>query len=87
MSDQLRPALRRDAAIAVGAVIWHGGRPLAVFRVHGEDAAAPVILEELTTRCGLRGQLCLWSLDAVTKAMMRGASRQHRFLETTEGRT
>lgn len=64
-----RPTIERQAPIAVGYVFNYAGRLLRVVRVHGEDAAAPVILEELSDfGTTLRGQYALWSRDFVLRA-------------------
>jgi hypothetical protein len=53
-------------------VFWFGGRPLRVVSCKGTDAAAPVIVEELTEAWNgaLVGQFSLWSLASV-RAVMR----------------
>lgn len=68
------PPIVRAAEVAVGTVFWYWGRPLKVLRVHGTDAAAPVILEELAAgRNGedftayAAGQLSMWSLAEVRR--------------------
>lgn len=54
----------------------HAGRPLRVEKVMGDDAAAPVILEELTAwGNSLAGQFCLWSVDFVQRAMANMPSK------------
>lgn len=64
------PVLERSAEVPAGAVFVHAGRPLIVRSVHGSDAAAPVIAEELTAvGQALPGQLALWSADGVLRAM------------------
>jgi hypothetical protein len=45
-----------------GTVFRFGGRKLQITRVVGDDPASPVILDD-------GGQLCLWSLDSVRRAM------------------
>lgn len=48
---------------------WFCGRPLLVVRTHGTDAAAPVIVEELTDSAfAMKGQFALWSVAGVMKA-------------------
>jgi hypothetical protein len=68
-----RPVFERRAEIPAGCVFLFGGRPLSVVRVYGTDAAAPVIVEELTGRYTLKGQLAIWSVDGVSRAL-RGRS-------------
>ena len=64
------PVIERSAHVPAGAVIAYAGRPLIVRSVHGTDAAAPVILEELSpVGQALAGQLSLWSADGVLRAM------------------
>jgi len=71
------PAIVRSAAPAVDMVFWYWGRPLRVVSVHGDDPAAPVIVEELMDglngdiRYG-KGQLAMWSLAAVMRIVGRG---------------
>ena len=66
------PVVERRAEIPRDAVFSHGGRFLKVYRVFGNDAAAPVIVEELQSfGSTLRGQFGLWSQDAVTRALAR----------------
>ena len=69
--DLFIPVITRRAEIPGGAVFMHGGRALRVFRVYGTDAAAPVIVEELTDAVTIKGQLALWSAGAVTRALAR----------------
>jgi hypothetical protein len=76
METKLAPPVVRTAQVTQGAVFMHMGRPLRVDKVTGDDAAAPVILEELTS-WGISGagQYCLWSVDFVTRAMANIQSR------------
>jgi hypothetical protein len=68
------PAIERAATIPSGAVFFYAGRPLRVYRVYGNDARAPVIVEELAQfGTALKGQYALWSQDAVARALS-GAS-------------
>jgi hypothetical protein len=79
MSDPFRPArqfdlfplrLERPAEIPSGAMFSFGGRPHEVVRTFGDDAAAPVIVEEIIeTHHALEGQFGLWSAAGVTRAM------------------
>jgi hypothetical protein len=64
------PQITRSAEIPAGTV-FNWKRPLLVVKVHGSDAAAPVIVEELASwgPSTLKGQLGLWSADSVTRAM------------------
>jgi hypothetical protein len=64
-----RPAYERRAEIPFGTVFSFGARPLYVVKVYGSDAAAPVIVEELSNIVTLKGQFALWSADGVTRAM------------------
>lgn len=48
-----------------------GGRPLRVVREYGTDAAAPVVVEELTSRFTLKGQYALWSRQGVAREMSK----------------
>ena len=64
-----QPAFERRADIPAGAVFMYGGRPLYVVKVYGSDAAAPIIVEELTNAAVLKGQFALWSADGVIRAM------------------
>lgn len=65
------PAIERAASIAVDAVFFHAGRALRVHRVHGNDNAAPVIVEELAPiGRALKGQFSLWSADAVRRCLI-----------------
>jgi hypothetical protein len=65
--------IERRAEIPAGAVFQSGGRFLKVYKVHGADAAAPVIVEELQSfGTTLKGQLGLWSQDAVERALAKG---------------
>jgi hypothetical protein len=67
--EMFPPQLERRAQIPAGTV-FDFGRPLLVVETFGDDAAAPVIVEELVeTEYSLKGQLGLWSLDGVTRAM------------------
>lgn len=66
-----RPQIERRAEIPAGTVFGFGGRALLVVKAHGTDAAAPVVVEELTDAVTLRGQLGLWSADGVTRAMTK----------------
>lgn len=53
-----------------GARILHLPPPALHVEAHGTDPAAPVICEELEWHNpSLPGQLCLWSLDCVRRAM------------------
>jgi len=64
------PAITRQAKLAVDQVFWFWGRPLRVAKIHGDDPAAPVILEELATDdVALAGQYSLWGLDGVRRAL------------------
>jgi hypothetical protein len=64
------PAIERRATIPAGAVFHFAGRPLRVYRVFGDDARAPVIVEELAGfGSTLKGQFALWSHDAVARAL------------------
>lgn len=56
--------------IEAGMKFTFGGRTLRVISVHGEDAQAPVVTEELSSfgQTALRGQLSLWSASAVQTA-------------------
>ena len=67
----LPPTIERRAELPAGTVFGYGGRSLKVVEVHGTDAAAPVIVEELSDfgSSTLKGQLGLWSLDGVTRAL------------------
>lgn len=69
-----QPVLTRRAEIPAGAVFVHAGRPLKVVRVHGIDAAAPVIVEELASfgQAVLAGQYALWSVAGVAACMGLG---------------
>lgn len=60
-------ALHQQAPIAAGSLVEYGGRLLAVVKVYGGDAAAPVILEELTNVAALKGQYALWATAGVRK--------------------
>ncbi len=65
-----RPVIERAATIPRGAVFFYSGRPLRVYRVYGDDARAPVIVEELAAfGSTLKGQYALWSQDAVVRAL------------------
>jgi hypothetical protein len=64
-----KPVLERRASVAADAVFFFGSRPLKVVSSHGTDAAAPVIVEELTDAKTLKGQLGLWALDGVRRRM------------------
>lgn len=46
-----------------------GNRGLRVVRVYGDDDAAPVIVEELSNRVTLPGQLALWSRQGVKREL------------------
>ena len=64
------PVIERRAEVPAGAVFTFAGRSLIVRSVHGPDAAAPVITEELSAvGRALAGQLALWSADGVLRAM------------------
>lgn len=68
-----RPHLERRAEIPAGSVFRFGSRLIRVHRVTGSDAAAPVIVEELSDGpAWLAGQFSIWSAGAVTTAMSRG---------------
>lgn len=63
-----RPAITRQAKVAVDQVVYFWGRALRVAKIHGDDPAAPVILEELgESAVALKGQLSLWSLDSLRR--------------------
>ncbi len=65
-----RAPIVRTAQVTEGAVFLYAGRPLRVARVTGDDAAAPVICEEMVSwGVSLAGQYCLWSVDLVVRAM------------------
>jgi hypothetical protein len=66
-----KPGMHQEAQIPAGTVFTHGGRPLLVHKVHGTDAAAPVIVEELTNAVTLKGQLGLWGADGVRRALRK----------------
>jgi hypothetical protein len=71
------PVIERPSHVCRDMVFDYGGRLLRVHRAdYGTDAAAPVILEELcefgTT---LRGQLSIWSLDGVRRALSCSQAR------------
>jgi hypothetical protein len=69
------PQIVRHAEVPSGAVFNFAGRPLRVFRTYGSDPAAPVILEELAAfGTTLRGQLSIWSADAVMRALYGGGT-------------
>jgi hypothetical protein len=61
-----RPVVARQARLAVDQVFYYWGRALRIAKIHGDDPAAPVIVEELGLAAG---QLSLWSLDGVRRAM------------------
>lgn len=64
------PAIHAEQPVPAGAVFFFGNRPLMIVEAHGTDPAAPVICEELEWHNpSLPGQLCLWSLDCVRRAM------------------
>jgi hypothetical protein len=65
------PIIESPASVPADAVFQYGGRSLRVHRVYGNDARAPVIVEELASfgETTLKGQFALWSLDAVRRAM------------------
>lgn len=53
-------------------VFWFWGRALRVVRAAGDDAAAPVICEELEDFSGsFAGQLSIWSMEAVRRVIAR----------------
>ena len=61
----------RPAGLPADTVFWFWGRPLRVVSTKGTDAAAPVIVEELSAIGeALAGQFSLWSLANV-RAVMR----------------
>jgi hypothetical protein len=61
----------RPAGLPADTVFWFWGRPLRVVSTKGTDAAAPVIVEELTAvGDAIAGQFSLWSLASV-RAVMR----------------
>ena len=64
--------LERKAPVPSGAVFQFGGRPLKVVKAYGDDLAAPVVVEELTSVHTLKGQYGLWSADGVSRAMRKG---------------
>lgn len=67
------PTLTRTAPVTVGEVFWHWGQARRVVRVYGEDAAAPVIVEELeAVGYAQPGQYGLWSADSVRRAKASG---------------
>ena len=69
----LPSVIERRAEIPADTVFWFWGRPLRIIRCVGNDAAAPVIVEELTDDgLSIKGQLGLWSLDSVRMAMAGG---------------
>lgn len=72
----LPPTIERRAEIPAGTVFGYGGRPLKVVKAHGTDAAAPVIVEELSGfgESTLKGQLGLWSNDGVQRVMHKRRS-------------
>lgn len=65
------PSIERPARIRAGMVFGYGGRMLRVHRVYpGDDAACPVIVEELSDfGPGLKGQFAIWSAGGVMRAM------------------
>lgn len=67
------PVIERAATIPAGAVFMHGGRALRIYRLYGNDAHAPVIVEELASfgATTLKGQFSLWNYRAVSDAMRR----------------
>jgi hypothetical protein len=63
--------ISRPAGLPADTVFWFWGRPLRVVSTKGTDAAAPVIVEELSAvGDALAGQFSLWSLANV-RAVMR----------------
>lgn len=66
------PTITRQAEIPAGCVFTYGGRALRVSRVSGTDAAAPVVVEELTNAVALKGQFAIWSADGVSRALAAG---------------
>jgi hypothetical protein len=73
------PVIERQAAIPAGAVFMFGGRPLQVTKTYGTDAAAPIIVEELTDAVTHKGQYGLWSADGVMRQMTgRGGSAKEK---------
>lgn len=76
------PAIVRPATLEPGTMFWWQGRPLKVAKVYGTDAAAPVIVEELTGDAHLghlAGQYAIWSLDMVQQAILEQARRRPKF--------
>jgi hypothetical protein len=64
------PVIERRAEVHAGTVFEFADRPLLVVKTYGNDAAAPVICEELAEfGTTLRGQYALWSQDNVQRAM------------------
>lgn len=64
------PAIHRPASIQLDAVFMYAGRPLRVVRQVGDDPDALVIVEELTSwGISLKGQLAMWHVSAVMRAL------------------
>jgi hypothetical protein len=66
------PVIERPAALPSGAIFHYGGRALLIVRSLGTDAAAPVIVRELSGgSTWLAGQYAIWSAAAVSKLIKR----------------
>jgi hypothetical protein len=67
------PTITRPARIHAGMVFRFGGRMLRVHRVYdGDDAATPVIVDELSDGPRwLGGQYGLWSAGDIMRALNR----------------
>jgi hypothetical protein len=75
LADQIAPPRQeRPAPVQVGEVFTWRGCMRRVVRTFGEDAAAPVIVEEMTAvGHALPGQYGLWSAESVRRAKVEGS--------------